>query len=1213
MTTTTNYDSIANSFYLAFYGRPADPVGLKFWSEQIAKVDGDLSSIVNVFATSQEAQVRFGSDSAEARVTEIYQQLFNRAPEAEGLAFWMNAIEKGNASIADVALAILQGAQGTDNQLVDLRQQAMDKFTAQVEASGTAYDGFASVEAARVLVRAVTLDTNTADMDKLVKAAVSFADTATKTPAVVEAIAVNTTLLNLYDTARGKGDPVALTQALADTAKAAAGDPVTLESLLRGGGMDKVLKVMPADATLKDVVAALASGGLPAAVEVVYPTKPVVTPPVSAMNLAFDHVSQAENDANKTDNVTNKSSADVSFSFSKDLASGQHFQASVDGVNWTSLVVETSSSGRIATVKGVDLTHGTPLGGIQPNSVHTLDATSGMSMMAVNTANLQTNVQLRVVDVNGASLASTTKAIVYDGYVATPGITIDTSSVDAQLTSRTDLTNKDAFTPSGIEAGAKVEYLADQTIEYTGSVPIFGGIDPVTGNPIMIPGPGLPILTGPLPIWSTDKPQLKEGTNGFTIRQTDVAGNVKQQHVSFTLDTKGPSSTPTLSLQQDSGILGEDKVTNVAKIAIDGLEKFSDVAWDYQVDGGAWQRGETNDNTGSAILDLSKEKDGAHTVLVRQHDAAGNAGPVSSALEFNLDRKAPDVVFAFDKVQGSVDAEHSNATNLDKADVTFKFTGTIGAMDTIEWRTGTGEWQSDSATYEIGSSGNSVTIKQVDLGSSDPTVQIRIVDAAGNATQAVGQEIDGPYSVSNLTVTAVQKGLEVAGLGNGKVSMLTDHGIVELATATGGLHPIAGITGVQAQDELVSGTIVAPGADQAIYTLGTDAGDFELYGSNVWGFGGNDDLYGTDGDDYLSGGDGNDTLYGSAGADILSGGAGNDSFRAFRGESVLIKTQAGYTGFDTILDFDSSSDRLEFPAIRSSGSMQQNLAVSTTLYASMDVLVTDAKAALSSYPGALVFAGQLGADTFVFANDGIDTGSPYGGFEAGMSTVFKLANFSAHELTTANVRDVYNLVSTGDDTVIYTSTADLQDTDMPLYVHGADNPLMGYADSIVGGLGDDFLVGGKGGDMIGVTGGHDTLVYASAADSNLSGMMSAQPSLTYDSVEIDEYANIAQISFDFGGEVLGAHTVSVDPGQFDSGDMIALLDTIYHQHATSRYDALLVNTGDSSILLVNDGDDQFDGNDYAVVIVGNGSIALDGFGNVVYTLDPVSSGQPIEP
>lgn len=576
-TTTTDYASIANSFYLAFYGRPADPVGLKFWSQQVANVNGDLTSIVNAFATSQEAQDRFGSDSTADRITEIYQQLFNRNPETEGLAFWQNAVEKGNASLADVALSILKGSQGTDGKLVELRQQAMDKFTAQVEATGSQYVGAASIEAARILVRAVTLEATSTDIDSLVKAAVSFADTATKTPAVVDAIATGTTLNKLFDTVRGTADPVALAQTLADTAKAAAGNPATLDSLLRGGGMDKVLKVMPADATLKDVVKALAAGGLPAAVEVVYPTKPVVAEPVAGLTLSFKTVSHDLNDLHPDDNVTNVKTANVSFNASKALASGQHVEYSVDGgQTWVKDGTGVTMSGNVITIKDVDLSHDLP-------KVHTMTAID-------DHANVETTISLRVVDGSGNTAASTSQKLVYDGYVATPYVVLNTDSNDPHFAWNGELTKVAAYDVKGLDESVYVAYAQ------VGAETLFA------------------------------PPALHEGLNSFTIRQFDAAGNMSEQTVNITLDTKAPTSQPTLTA---------DSSTN-GKFVVSGLETETNAAWYYSIDNGVhWKFGALNGNSSTATLDLSSA-DGEFKVLVRQQDAAGNIGSSSNTLDLSI-------------------------------------------------------------------------------------------------------------------------------------------------------------------------------------------------------------------------------------------------------------------------------------------------------------------------------------------------------------------------------------------------------------------------------------------------------------------------------------------------------------------------------------------------------------------------------------------------
>ncbi|MEW7849036.1 DUF4214 domain-containing protein [Massilia aurea] len=606
--------STVNSFYLAFYGRPADPAGLAFWTKQLADNDGNLSAITQAFATSEEAQVRYGADTVNERIGEIYQALFNRAPDATGLAYWTNVVEQGHASVADVAVAIMGGAQGIDKALTALRQSAVDAFTAQVEASGTEYSGYASVEAARILVRAVTVDTATGDIDALVKAAVSFADTATKTPQVVNAIATGSTLLALFDTARGKGDPVALAQTLADTAKAAAGNPVTLESLLRGGGMDQVLKVMPYSASLKDVVAALAAGGLPAAIEVVYPTAPVVTTPAPtfSLSLAFDHVAQGEFDQ-KDDNVTNKSSADVTFSYTgRDLRSGQHFEYSIDGKHWIDTNIEVDANTNTVVLKDVKL-------GYQFPSLHVLGNENVITTMTLPLEQI-TTVSLRAVDASGASTTPVTQKIVYDGYTMPPYIELATDSHYGKFGTDRDLvTNDGTLNREAVEEGATVEYLVKQP-------------DNITTN-------GAPLAT---PVW-TATPQLVEGVNVVEVRVTDAAGNRNYDQLTFTLDTKAPE-TPDIVLHTAAS----NGATTSGLIDITGLEQNTGTAWEYSLDKGkTWLYGDTNDGSGTGTLELTEV--GAHMVQVRQYDLAGNIGKETTALGFTVEA-GTTVEVSFDEI-----------------------------------------------------------------------------------------------------------------------------------------------------------------------------------------------------------------------------------------------------------------------------------------------------------------------------------------------------------------------------------------------------------------------------------------------------------------------------------------------------------------------------------------------------------------------------------
>lgn len=621
MNPQTTYASTVNSFYLAFYGRPADPAGLAFWAEQLANNDGNLSAITQAFATSEEAQVRFGTDTVTERISEIYQALFNRAPDTVGLTYWTNVVAQGNASMADVSVAIMNGAQGIDKSLTALRQTAVDAFTAQVEASGSQYSGYASVEAARILVRAITVDTATGDVDTLVKAAVSFADTATRTPSVVDAIATGTTLLALFDTARGKGDPVALAQALADTAKAAAGNPVTLESLLRGGGMDQVLKVMPANATLKDVVAALAAGGLPAAIEVVYPTAPVVTAPTPAfsLKLAFDHVTQGELDQ-LDDNVTNQDAADVTFSYTgRDLRADQHFEYSLDGTHWITTDIVVDPVANTVVLKDIQLA---------PQYTFT-STDSSVNVPVLPTVQLvppttsTTTISLRAVDAGGARTTPVTQTIVYDGYVATPIAVLAEDSQHGQLGSDVDLvTNNGELLVLNLEDGATVDYQVQQPLGRSGGVSING--------------------IGPTPVWTTT-PVYQEGPNLVLVRVTDAAGNQSTQTVVFVLDTETPE-TPAIALHSAAN----NGVTDSGQIDISGLDVDNDTAWEYSLnDGKSWIYGDTNDGSGKGSIALSDAGD--YSVQVRQYDLAGNVSEETAALDFTLEIASTLTVFAGSK------------------------------------------------------------------------------------------------------------------------------------------------------------------------------------------------------------------------------------------------------------------------------------------------------------------------------------------------------------------------------------------------------------------------------------------------------------------------------------------------------------------------------------------------------------------------------------
>ncbi|WP_296952137.1 DUF4214 domain-containing protein [uncultured Massilia sp.] len=324
------YDATVTAFYLAYYGRPADPAGLAFWSQALEDSDGDFSAIVDAFSTSTEATDHFGTGTPAERVTAIYQQLFSRAPDQAGLDYWLGALEKGNVNLGDIAIQIVGGAQDQDLALSTLRQEVAAQFTAAVTASGVAYDGDAAIEAARVLMAAVTTATGADQVKSLVAASTALVQTAHDNPAIISTLAADGKLSAVLATTSGQADPVGAINALTSIAKAAAGDPAALATLQQGGGVTGLLNSLPAGTSLANLGAAVDKGGLGAAIEITKPpvaTVPEEPPPPSAPRVRL--VEDTGIDA--TDKVTANGKLQVS-----GVEDGATWQYSADnGKTWT--------------------------------------------------------------------------------------------------------------------------------------------------------------------------------------------------------------------------------------------------------------------------------------------------------------------------------------------------------------------------------------------------------------------------------------------------------------------------------------------------------------------------------------------------------------------------------------------------------------------------------------------------------------------------------------------------------------------------------------------------------------------------------------------------------------------------------------------------------------------------------------------------------------
>lgn len=148
------------SAYVTFFSRPADVGGLNYWADY----KGSEADLYTTFAQSKEYADLFEGKSNSQKVAAVYQNLFGRAPEAEGLNYWTLQLDKGAVTVASLALAVAGGAQGTDADTLGNRVSAATAFTQSLDTGAEilAYQGNEANAVAKQWLSAVTDDASLA-------------------------------------------------------------------------------------------------------------------------------------------------------------------------------------------------------------------------------------------------------------------------------------------------------------------------------------------------------------------------------------------------------------------------------------------------------------------------------------------------------------------------------------------------------------------------------------------------------------------------------------------------------------------------------------------------------------------------------------------------------------------------------------------------------------------------------------------------------------------------------------------------------------------------------------------------------------------------------------------------------------------------------------------------------------------------------------------
>ena len=147
---SANTNSI-QQLYVAYFGRPADKTGLAYWETQVALAGGSTGAVSAAFAASAEYTATFAGLSNDQIVNTIYNNLFHRSPEPDGLIFWSNLLTGGAINISNVVTQIAAGAQGTDSVALAQKVAASVAFTDGLNTTDKilSYNGSAAVTIAK--------------------------------------------------------------------------------------------------------------------------------------------------------------------------------------------------------------------------------------------------------------------------------------------------------------------------------------------------------------------------------------------------------------------------------------------------------------------------------------------------------------------------------------------------------------------------------------------------------------------------------------------------------------------------------------------------------------------------------------------------------------------------------------------------------------------------------------------------------------------------------------------------------------------------------------------------------------------------------------------------------------------------------------------------------------------------------------------------------
>ncbi|MEW7848015.1 DUF4214 domain-containing protein [Massilia aurea] len=181
-------EALAARLYLVYLGRPAEPAGLAYHANAIRvaglpaapaallaryRSDPQARQVLDSLAASAEARA-LAPDDATALLL-AYRQLFNRAPDPGGAAYWSTLLASSVITRVELPLVLLASAHPLDVAQFERKLAVAMAFTAALDTPTrlAAYQGSAAGAAVREVLAEVDAATDPNGTQRLVDAALA--------------------------------------------------------------------------------------------------------------------------------------------------------------------------------------------------------------------------------------------------------------------------------------------------------------------------------------------------------------------------------------------------------------------------------------------------------------------------------------------------------------------------------------------------------------------------------------------------------------------------------------------------------------------------------------------------------------------------------------------------------------------------------------------------------------------------------------------------------------------------------------------------------------------------------------------------------------------------------------------------------------------------------------------------------------------------------